>query len=224
MNDEIDSNISNKVVDINEDIDETQSIASSIDDILLQRKIFIDLFIELLNECKRIKGKLDMYYVNLHHYYSAVQTSVIIVSTASTFLQSLLSDTHEDLVPTITLCISTYSSLILSLSKFFKLDEKKEQVHNLRERFAELHNKIRYNIDILKPWGEIEYYDNFIERKGLWDTINKQIEVEYLNIIENKKLLFMEFEKIIDSLTIRKYTNKYDKKELKHNGNIKLYT
>ena len=48
MNDEIDSNISNKVVDINEDIDETQSIASSIDDILLQRKIFIDYLIILM--------------------------------------------------------------------------------------------------------------------------------------------------------------------------------
>ena len=33
----------------------------------------------------------------------------------------------------------------------------------------------------------------------------------------------MEFEKIIDSLTVRKYTTKYDKKELKYKSdNIKL--
>ena len=226
--DESTDNITDEIIDIEETVDETvddesTSIAESIDEILVQREIFINLFNELLNESKRTKEKLDMYYVNLHHYYSAVQTSVIIVSTVSTFIQSLLMGEHEDLVPTITLCISTYSSLILSLSKFFKLDEKKEQVHNLRERFAELHNKIRYNIDVLKPWGESEYYDNLTEKKDSWDVLNKQVESEYLNIIEHKKSLFMEFEKIIDSLTVRKYTNKYQKKELKYkNDNLRF--
>lgn len=215
-------NIEHEVIDMNED---RISNAESIDEILVQRKIYMNLFQELLTECKKTKEKLDMYYVNLHSYYAAVQTSVIFVSTASTFIQSLLTDSSEKLVPTITLCISTYSSLILSLSKFFKLDEKKEQVHNLRERFAELHNKIRYNIDILKPWGESDYYDDITQKRDLWEVLNKQVESEYLNIIEHKKSLFMEFEKIIDSLTIRKYTNKYDKKELKYkNDNIKIYT
>mgnify|MGYP001100867275 CR=1 FL=1 len=130
-----------------------------INDILTQRKVYIDLLLKLLTVCKKTKQRLDMYYNDLHFYHSAVQTSVIIVSTGSTFIQSLLTESFEDIIPIITLCISTYSGLILSLSKFFKLDERKEQVHNLRERYTELNNKIRYNIDLLKPWKEKSYYE-----------------------------------------------------------------
>jgi len=186
-----------------------------INNILTERKIYIDLLLELLTVCKKTKEKLDMYYNNLHFYHSTVQTSVIIVTTGSTFLQSLLSGSLEDMIPIITLCISTYSSLILSLSKFFKLDERKEQVHNLRGRYTELNNKIRYNIDLLKPWRDKSYYSNLKEKITIWNTLIKQIESEYIIIIDTKKILFMEFEKIIDSLMWKKYTVKYEKKELK---------
>ena len=69
-------NITDEILDIQEtpnEENETTSIAESIDDILVQRQIYINLFSELLNQCKKTKEKLDMYYVNLHHYYSAVQ-------------------------------------------------------------------------------------------------------------------------------------------------------
>ena len=192
-----------------------QSISTSeAGNIRKKKLIYSKLLHELITECTTTKEKLDMYYVHLHFYHSTVQTSVIVITTASTFIQSLL-DSDSDIIPIITLCTSTYSSLVLSLSKFFKLDEKKEQVHNLRERFAELHNKIKYNIDVLVPWGHSEYYDNTEKKRLEWDTIINKVEVDYISIIETKNSLFMEFEKIIDSLTIGKYNNKYDKREVK---------
>ena len=187
-----------------------------INDILTQRTVYIDLLLKLLTVCKKTKQRLDMYYNDLHFYHSAVQTSVIIVSTGSTFIQSLLTGSFEDIIPTITLCISTYSGLILSLSKFFKLDERKEQVHNLRERYIELNNKIRYNTDLLKPWEKPSYYDDLERKSASWNSLIEQIESEYIIIIDTKKTLFMEFEKIIDTLMWKKYAIKYDKKELKY--------
>tara|TARA_B100001123_G_scaffold276742_1_gene307809 strand:- start:2556 stop:3413 length:858 start_codon:yes stop_codon:yes gene_type:complete len=201
----------------NDDNDDNEKINY----ILTERKVYIDLLLELLTVCKKTKQRLDMYYNDLHLYHSIVQTSVIIVSTSSTFIQSLFTNSLENVVPIITLCISTYSSLILSLAKFFKLDERKEQVHNLRERYTELNNKIRYNIDLLKPWKEKSYYNNLEIKSVSWKSLIEQIESEYIIIIDTKKTLFMEFEKIIDSLMWKKYTIKYDKKELKYDEILK---
>ena len=126
-----------------------------------ERLIYTNLLYNILKSCKITKEKLDMYYDNLQWYHSIVQTSVIIVSTGSTFIQSILDkEDYKDILSTTTICVSTYSGLILSLAKFFKLDEKKENVHNLRERFAELHNRINYYVDLLKPWENDNFYDD----------------------------------------------------------------
>jgi len=157
--------------------------------IKLERDIYSKLLNEILDNSRSTKEKLDMYYDNLQWYHSIVQTSVIIVSTGSTFLQSILDkDNFERALSLTTICVSTYSGLILSLAKFFKLDEKKENVHNLRERFVELHNRINYQIDLLKPWKKDEYYSDFtLDKMNRWKNIMDGIEKEYLNIIDVKK-------------------------------------
>lgn len=182
-----------------------------------ERLIYTKLLDDILKNCKHTKEKLDIYYDNLQWYHSIVQTSVIIVSTGSTFIQSLLNkEDFKDILSTTTICVTTYSGLILSLAKFFKLDEKKENVHNLRERFAELHNRINYHIDLLKPWENDNFYDDLNSEKiERWKNIMIDIEKEYLTIIDVKKTLFMEFEKLIDSIVQKKYTTKHIKSENK---------
>lgn len=182
-----------------------------------ERLIYTKLLDDILKNCKHTKEKLDIYYDNLQWYHSIVQTSVIIVSTGSTFIQSILNkEDYKDVLSTTTICVTTYSGLILSLAKFFKLDEKKENVHNLRERFAELHNRINYHIDLLKPWENDNFYDDLNSEKiERWKNIMIDIEKEYLTIIDVKKILFMEFEKLIDSIVQKKYTSKHTKSENK---------
>ena len=40
----------------------------------------------------------------------------------------------------ISICIATYISLVLSITKYLKLSEKKEAIVNLRDKFSSLHN------------------------------------------------------------------------------------
>ena len=184
-----------------------------INNIELKRDIYSELLNEILKNSKSTKEKLDMYYDNLQWYHSIVQTSVIIVSTGSTFVQSVLDkEKFERLLSFITISVSTYSGLILSLAKFFKLDEKKENVHNLRERFVELHNRINYQDDLLKLWDKDKNRNDFtFDKMNRWKNIMDDVEKEYLNIIDIKKNLLMEFEKLIDSLVQQKYTTKHKK-------------
>ena len=228
---------------IPEDDTNSEILYNGINKLIIKKKIrkrrsfYNDLLEHILHECKDEKEKLDMYYNYLQRWHTAIQSSVIIVSTASTFLQTftqslfinndssddyinddyindtLIEDEDENdfgYIPILTLCVSTYSGLILSLAKFFKLDERKENIHNLRERFAELHNKINHLIDLLKPWSKSEYFDDLtIDKINKWTNIVLTIEKEYLNIIDVKKNLFIEFEKVIDSIIRQDYNRQH---------------
>jgi hypothetical protein len=88
----------------------------------------------ILKECKSSKRLLDIKYSELDTYVNYIQISVIVLSTVSGFLQSTKNyfDTAEALVSVSGITISTYISLILSVSKYYKFDEQKERIHNLR--------------------------------------------------------------------------------------------
>ncbi len=165
--------------------------------------------LELLTQCKEHKKILDMRYDDIYKFLTYIQTSIIILSTISSFIQALGSDIYisDKLQFIVSLLITTYISLILSLAKFFKLEEKKESIHNLREKFAELHNKIRYRLDNLKPWGSPDFVnDNDCKTKyESWESEKANTYNDYYKIIEGKQALFMEFEKLIDSRLKNKY-------------------
>lgn len=178
---------------------------------------------ELLKQCKEHKKILDMRYDDIYKFITIIQTSVIISSTVSSFIQAL-SPTIEltkDIEFTITLIVTTYISVILSLAKFFKLDDKKESIHNLREKFAELHNKIRYRLDTLKPWSSPEFINvhDHESKYKCWETEKEKSYMDYNKIIEDKQALFMEFEKLIDSKLKNKYLVLINE-ELKQNNKI----
>jgi len=165
---------------------------------------------ELLKTCKETKRLLDMNYGDLYYYIVCIQTSVILFSTISAFIQALgnFISMPSQVQSISSLIISTYITLILSLSKFFKLDERKESVHNLREKFAELHNKIRYRLDCLKPWKSIGYINknNIDQKLQKWEDEKNLVYNDYFKIVETKETLFMDFERFIDTKQRYKYT------------------
>jgi len=157
----------------------------------------------ILKECKSSKRLLDIKYSELDTYVNYIQISVIVLSTVSGFLQSTKNyfDTSEALVSVSGITISTYISLILSVSKYYKFDEQKERIHNLREKYANLHNKIEYRMDILGPHTKEELWEHqdVKEKLSEWSKIKIAMDEEYLTLIETKQSLTTEFESIMDS-------------------------
>lgn len=181
------------------------------------------MFKEILIQCTMKKNGLDMYYEKLTHWNNAIQTSVIFLSTLSTFIQSLsesgeTNENMEEYIPYTTLFITSYSGFILSISKYFKFDETKENVHNLRDRFSELHSRIKYYRDIVKPWENESYYKEYNEKEKIkeWVSLIKRVDSEYANIIDTKKELFSSYEKIVDTTVARKYDIEFLDREVKY--------
>jgi hypothetical protein len=159
--------------------------------------------IDLLVKCKENKRILDMEYNWIYFYISCIQLSVILFSTCATFVQGLGSkiNINQETEYLVSLLVTTYVSLTLSYSKFFKLDDNKESVHNLREKFAFLIGKFRFNLDKLKPWTNEERLnkDNYLIEYEKWVSIKDQTNKEWDSNIDLKKDLCAIFDSIIDS-------------------------
>ena len=180
----------------------------------------------ILKECKESKRLLDLKYDTLNNSINYIQISVIFLSTISGFMESTKGyfDTPTTAVSISGVTISTYISLILSVSKYFKFDESKERIHNLREKYSNLHNKLEYRMDVLGPWlNETlwEHQDCQAKLKEWNEDIVTVMDEEYLSLIETKQALCTEFEIIMDSKSRNEYNIK--NKKLIQNNRRKLF-
>jgi hypothetical protein len=191
-----------------------------------QLEAFINNNLYILKECKENKRLLDLEYDDLNNKINYIQISVIFLSTVSGFLQSTKEffDTPGPSVSVVGISISTYISLILSISKYYKFDEKKERIHNLREKYSNLHNKIEYRMDILGPWTNHKLWEHQDPDHKLneWNAkVVTVMEEEYLTLIDTKQSLCTEFEIIMDSKSRNQYNIK--NKELIHYNRQQLF-
>ncbi len=165
----------------------------------------------ILKECKDNKRLLDLKCDDLTKTVNNIQTSVIFVSTLSGFLQAtkLQFGIPSDYIEVISITISTYIALILSISKYYKLDELKEQIQNLREKYSLLHNKIEHRMDVLGPWNNkhLWEYKNATDKLAEWREVLADMHEQYRNIIETKQSLTTEFEIIMDTISRNKYNS-----------------
>ena len=191
-----------------------------------QLEAFVNNNLYILKECKENKRLLDLEYDDLNNKINYIQISVIFLSTVSGFLQSTKEffDTPGPSVSVVGISISTYISLILSISKYYKFDEKKERIHNLREKYSNLHNKIEYRMDILGPWTNHKLWEHQDPDHKLneWNAkVVTTMEEEYLTLIDTKQSLCTEFEIIMDSKSRNQYNIK--NKELIHYNRQQLF-
>lgn len=180
----------------------------------------------VLKECKENKRLLDLKYNDLNNTVNNIQTSVIFFSTLSGFLQAtrIQFTIPDEIISIISITISTYISLLLSISKYYKLDELKEKIQNLREKYSLLHNKIEYRADILGPWGAKNLWEHQDAKKKLaeWAEVRNYMETDYKEIIETKQNLVTEFEIIMDTKSRNKYHIK--NRELNYHNRELLFT
>ena len=165
----------------------------------------------ILKEGKECKRLLDLKYEDLTSMVNNIQTSVIFVSTISGFFQATKTQfaINIDIIAVISITISTYISLILSISKYYKLDELKDRIQSLREKYSLLHNRIDYRMDVLGPWNNKHLWEHQDPKMKLteWNEVVKKMKTDYNEIIKTKQDLTTEFEVIMDTISRNKYNN-----------------
>jgi len=165
----------------------------------------------ILKEGKECKRLLDLKYEDLTSMVNNIQTSVIFVSTISGFFQATKTQfaINIDIIAVISITISTYISLILSISKYYKLDELKDRIQNLREKYSLLHNRIDYRMDVLGPWNNKHLWEHQDPKAKLseWNDVVKKMKTDYNEIIKTKQELTTDFEIIMDTISRNKYNN-----------------
>ena len=165
----------------------------------------------ILKEGKECKRLLDLKYDDLTSMVNNIQTSVIFVSTISGFFQATKTQfaINVDIIAVISITISTYISLILSISKYYKLDELKDRIQTLREKYSLLHNRIDYRMDVLGPWNNKHLWEHQDPKMKLaeWNEVVKKMKTDYNEIIKTKQELTTEFEVIMDTISRNKYNN-----------------
>jgi hypothetical protein len=196
-------------------------------------KLYQELFNKLFLKTRLAKHRLDLYRDWLENINSWIQLSVVWFSAGSSLVQALtsnsytfdftsftnttdeiysiqqdISDTNHtsEIIKVITLSVSTYSTLLLSVVRHLRLEEKYSNVTSLRDSFVNLTCRIKYNLDLLDPWGYVEYYkDNHEQKVHDWHSFIKKIDEEYGIIVENIQSLFITYNIILHTSLYKKY-------------------
>lgn len=163
----------------------------------------------ILKEGKECKRLLDLKYADLTNIVNNIQTSVIFMSTISGFFQATKTQfgINLDIISVFSITISTYISLVLSISKYYKFDELKDRIQTLREKYSLLHNRIDYRMDVLGPWNNKHLWEHQNPKKKIeeWSEIMAQMNIDYAEIIKTKQDLTTDFEIIMDTISRNKY-------------------
>ena len=174
-----------------------------IDDISFHRK-----------QCSKNKALLSFKYEELNFKTNIIQIMIIILSTGITFIETMKSyyDLNSNFYNTIIIIFSTMVALIMSIFRFLKFDERRENlkksiedhvfiINKFRKTFNQLENanfkgnNNNNNEELMKIMNnyENEIFDNYINIRENFDTLLSFKETIYY---KNKyKQLFLELER-----------------------------
>lgn len=169
---------------------------------------------------KNSKYVIGLKYENIQFKLTIVQVSVIVVSTCIAFIETLqntfqLSTALSTIIPIV---LSTYTALVVAISRFYRLEDVKEGLSKLFERHAFIINRIKHKrrlIHLYGPWTdpmhatveEVEKMLNTLESDGLEEVMTQAMQDTDIMIPYGERLYF---ENILVKMHI-------DKKVLKDN-------
>lgn len=146
---------------------------------------------------------LDTKYNLLDKIINVIQISIIVFSSGATFVQA--ADDHIPLsiedISFISLIITSYTALILAVSKYLKFDDKKENLHKLRGQFSEFLITIQSRDDQLNTWKSDNFWAGIDIKSRIleWTSLETKLKEEFEPMIDKKQILCSEFEKELDS-------------------------
>ena len=163
---------------------------------------------------------LDTKYGSYAWMMDLVQMSIILFAAVSSFLQAGndIINLNNKTISFISLIISSYTGLVLALAKYKKIDEKKEAINNLRHQCAEFLTQVQTRNDRLNTWCYDKMWagGNVDKMVNNWKTEDEQLYNELKPLIEKKQNLTCEFERILDSLTVKKTSKSVRARNLKY--------
>lgn len=149
---------------------------------------------------KNNKYILGLKYDNLKIKINVVQISVILASTFVTFIETLreqfkLSVTASTVIP---ILLSTYVAIVISLSRFLRLDEQKETLSKLFEKHAFVINRVKHKLRVINNQCTLtasnEYIDKVLDAfngDGLDDVVTQCMQ-DIDNAVSYKQRIYYE--------------------------------
>ena len=176
-------------------------------DIFAKINHYEEMFQGLYRDTSLMKKRVIFYYSFLNRINIFTHMSIICLSAFSTFIQSAIpTEKQNDSLKYGILGITSYSGLALALMKFNKLEEKKENAHNLRDRFADMQAKISHIVDYITPWRRKEHFaiehngDKVKNKDTEWAALVEKVDNDYMAIIDLKRDLFSNYDKLFDDV------------------------
>lgn len=167
---------------------------------------------QMLNRGLRKKFLLELKYHELSNIIGWIQITIILASTSITFVQGaeeMLLTIKSYLPSIISVILSTYIGLILSISRFFKLDEQKEEIVNLLGTYALYINKLKSRKNLITNHS-YDYYKRDVDYEyHNWDKLEETFDKD------GSDELKVHIDNEIDLLLTQKDKLKYQEKMLK---------
>lgn len=195
---------------------------------LLHIKAYRDYHKEEREEFKERIEVLDERYNRYNRRINYIQLSIIFFSAISAFIQAGNSVFHlsEKTIQFISLCISSWSALTLSVSKYYKLDDQKENMNNVRQQCAEFMAELGAREDRLNTLCTEEIWAGppnapIPPALSAWENERDEMYNALRPLIQKKQNLVNNFDYIMDSqeskdliMTARNKRLLYKKKKL----------
>ena len=195
---------------------------------LLHIKAYRDYHKEEREEFKERIEVLDERYNRYNKRINYIQLSIIFFSAISAFIQAGNSIFHlsEKTIQFIALCVSSWSALTLSVSKYYKLDDQKENMNNVRQQCAEFMAELGAREDRLNTLCTEEIWAGppnapIPPALSAWENERDEMYNALRPLIQKKQNLVNNFDYIMDSqeskdliMTARNKRLLYKKKKL----------
>ena len=194
---------------------------------LLHIKAYRDYHKEEREEFKERIEVLDERYSRYNNIINSIQISIIVLSAISAFVQAgnNVFKFSESSIQFISLIISSWSALTLSIAKYFKLDDQKENMNNIRQQCAEFMGELGAREDRLNTLCAKEIWagpPNAPVPPALqaWENERDDMYNALKHLIQKKQGLVNSFEYIMDtqegkSLIMSARNKRLDFKKLK---------
>lgn len=174
-----------------------------------------------------------------------------------TYDGDLSESTYSSTVSIVTLSISTYSALVIAAERHFGFQQRETNVEKLKESYTEPINRIKNNLEFIRPWRYKGYYLNMVtgtkklsykesseeekekldklddnivdrklefdrDRKKDWISMMDKLDKEYSHIVDVKKDLDTQLDKMVSVKTLKSYQSSAPRKRRETNlENIK---